>query len=178
MFGLGQVHPQRSITPPRLSWLGRGLGSMVLAVGLTVGTLAGPGAAPAYAATACDPASDLCVVVPDTVQTPLGVVSVSVGDGNIVTVRLDPTTSTTRVLGVPFSYPQVAGCPGGCSRTSIDTSGGLVTIDTFQFPPGPPTRAALPSLAVISIHPPSPCRVRTTGTTVVFTPIIPPGPPA
>ena len=35
----------------------------------------------------------------------------------------------------------------------------------------------LPDLAIVSIHPPNPCRVKTTGTTVVFTPIIPPGPP-
>jgi hypothetical protein len=33
-------------------------------------------------------------------------------------------------------------------------------------------------LAIVSIHPPSPCRVRTSGTTVTFTPIIPPRPPA
>jgi hypothetical protein len=37
---------------------------------------------------------------------------------------------------------------------------------------------ALPDLAIVSIHPPSPCRVSISGTTVVFTPIIPPGPPA
>ena len=38
---------------------------------------------------------------------------------------------------------------------------------------------AMPNLAIISIHPPGPCRVSTTGSTVTFTPIqIPPGPPA
>ena len=148
------------------------LSSVVLAATVAVGSLVGLAAGPAYAATVCT--GDLCVVTPDTVQTPLGVVTVSVSDANVVTVQLTPGSTNTLVVGLPFTIPATAflpGCPGGCTRTTIDTAGGLVTIDTFQVPPGPPARFALPNLAVISIHPPGPCRVSTHGTTVTFTPI-------
>jgi hypothetical protein len=141
------------------------LASLLSGTGLALATLVGTGAAAANAATTCDPAGDVCVVTPDTVQTPLGLVSVSATAANVVTVHLDPNSANTLVFGVPFALP---GCPGGCGRTTIDTSGGLVTIDTIQLRSG---RFALPNLAIISIHPPSPCRVRVTGTTVVFTPI-------
>lgn len=155
----------------------RRLGSMVLVVGLTTGALAGLGAAPVSAAAVCNPGGDICVIYPDSVQTPLGPATVSVSATNIVTVHLAPTAPNTLVLGVPFSYPPgPTGLPG-YARTTIDTPGGLVAIDTFMKQPGPPVRFALPNLAIISIHPPGPCRARTSGTTVVFTPIIPPGAP-
>jgi hypothetical protein len=142
-------------------------------VGLMTATLVGAGATAAEAATVCDPANDLCVVTPDTVQTPLGLVSVTVSSSSVVTVHLAPASANTVVVGVPFTVPAglFLSCPGGCARTSIDTSGGLVTIDTIQIPPGAPGRLTLPNLAIISIHPPGPCRARTIGTTVVFTPI-------
>jgi hypothetical protein len=159
--------------PQRLASFGRRLGPLVLAAGLTAGSLAGLGATPANA----DTCGDTCVVVPGTVQTPLGLVTVTASSTNVVTVHLDPSAARTLVFGIPFSFPPVASCPGGCARTTIDTTGGLVVIDTFQIPPGPPGRFALPNLAIISIHPPSPCRAHTSGTTVVFTPILPPGPP-
>jgi hypothetical protein len=95
----------------------------------------------------------------------------------VVTVYLAATTPTV-VIGVPFTFPEipVAGCPGGCTRTTINTAVGVVNIDTISFPPG---RIARPSLAIISYLPPGPpCRVRTLGTTVTFTPIYPPGPPS
>ena len=148
------------------------LSSVALAAALVGASLAGLAASPAYAATVCT--GDVCVVTPDTVQTPLGLVSVTVSSTNVVTVQLAPSAANTLVVGLPFTLPLGAflpGCPGGCARTTIDTTGGLVTIDTFQIPPGPPGRFALPNLAVISIHPPSPCRVSTHGTTVTFTPI-------
>ena len=152
-----------------------------VALAFTIAAMVGVGTTAASAGTVCDPAGDVCVVTPDTVQTPLGLVTVNVSATNVVTVHLDPTVRTL-VIGLPFNLPSgvlVSGCPGGCSRTTIDTAGGLVTIDTFQVPPGPPGRLALPSLAIISIHPPSPCRVSISGTTVTFTPIqVPPGPPA
>jgi hypothetical protein len=92
-----------------------------------------------------------------------------------VTVVLTPTVPGTLVFGLPFTFPEppVAGCPGGCTRarTTITTGGGVVTIDTVVLPLGTPTRFSVPSLAVISIHPPSPCRVQVVGTTVTFTPI-------
>ena len=146
------------------------LASLLAGIGLTLATVVGTGAAAANAATTCDPAGDVCVVTPDEVQTPLGLVSVAVSDAKVVTVHLDPNSANTLVLAVPFSLPGglVASCPGGCTRTTIDTTGGLVTIDTIQLSPG---RFALPNLAIISIHPPNPCRVRVTGATVVFTPI-------
>ena len=151
-----------------------------LAAGSILGTLAVLGASPASAYSACS--GDLCVVYPDTVQTPLGLVTVAVSATDVVTVNLEPTTPNTLVLGVVAPGSTVFGCPGGCTRwgyaqTSIDTAGGLLDIQTFAFPPGPPTRLALPNLAIISIHPPGPCRATTHGTTVVFTPLFPPGPP-
>ena len=132
-------------------------------------------AAPASAASVCDPGADFCVVS-DTVQTPLGPVTLSVSAGNVVTVQLTPTSPSTLVFGIPFAIPP--GPPGlpGYTRTSVATAGVVVNIDTYL--PGAPSPFALPSLAVVSIHPPGPCRVSTSGTTVVFTPIIPPGPPA
>jgi hypothetical protein len=152
-----------------------------LAAGLILGAVAVLGASPASAYNVC--AGDFCVVYPDTVQTPLGLVTVTVSATNVVTVQLDPTTANTLVFGVIAPGSTVSGCPGGCglpgyTRTSIDTAGGLVNIDTFQIPPGPPARIALPNLAIISIHPPGPCRATTSGTTVVFTPLLPPGPPS
>ena len=150
-----------------------------VALAFTIAAMVGVGTTAASAGTVCDPAGDVCVVTPDTVQTPLGLVTVNVSATNVVTVHLDPTVRTL-VIGVPFTLPSgvlVSGCPGGCGRTTISTAGGLVTVDTFQMPPGPPSRPVLPSLAIISIHPPNPCRVSTSGTTVTFTPIQdPPGP--
>ena len=54
----------------------RRVSTVVLAAGLTVVGLGALGAAPAGAATVCT--ADVCVVVPDTVQTPLGLVAVTV----------------------------------------------------------------------------------------------------
>jgi hypothetical protein len=165
-----------SLAPPRLALVRRRFGSVVLSAGLAAGAFVGLGAAPALAAVVCNTDSDVCVVVPDTVQTPLGLVTVTADSANVVTVHLD-ATSPTFVFGVPFSYPPGPPVLPGYTRTTIDTTGGLVTIDTIQMPPGPPTRIAIRNIAIISIHPPSPCRARTTGSTVVFTPRYPPGPP-
>jgi hypothetical protein len=128
-------------------------------------------AAPAFADTTCT--GDICVVN-QSVETAAGLVTVTVGAGNVVTVQLAPAVPRTLVVGVPAALVPlipIAGCPGGCSRTSIETSAGVVNVDTFQVPPGPPAFQGLQVIAVISIHPPSPCRVRTVGTTVTFTPI-------
>ena len=159
----------------------RRVGSMLLGAGLLAATVVAGLPAAASASTVCDPAGDVCVVYPDSVQTPLGLVTVTASSANVVTVHMEPTSPNTLVVGVPFSVPArwLLGCPGGCSRTTIDTSGGLVTIDTIVIPPGPPGRIALPSLAIISIHPPGPCRASRVGTTVTFTPIqTPAGPPS
>lgn len=167
-----------SLAPLRLTLFGRPLASVLLSLGLTAGALAGLGAAPVSAATVCNPpGSDQCVIYPDSVQTPLGLVSVTADAGNVVTVHLDPSAPNTLVFGVPFQLPPGPPFLPGYARTTIATSGGLVIIDTFQLPPGPPLRFAFPNLVIISIHPPNPCRVRTSGTTVTFTPIFPPGPP-
>jgi len=131
--------------------------------------LVGMGTTPASAATVCT--SDICVVLPDKVQTPLGIATITVSATNVVTVQLAPTMANTVVFGIPFSIPP--GPPGlpGYARTSFNTSGGRVIIDTYMIPPGPPGRLILPNLAIITIHPPGPCRVHTNETTVVFTPI-------
>jgi hypothetical protein len=153
------------------------IGSLLLAVALTASALTALAAAPATAATACDPGSDTCVILPDTVQTPLGPVTVTVSTGNVVTVQLDPTAPNTLVFGIPFAIPPGPPAAPQYVRQSIVTAGGIVNIDTILAPPGPPRLFAMPSLAIISIHPPGPCRVSANGTTVVFTPIFPPGPP-
>jgi hypothetical protein len=149
---------------------------IVIAAGLTGGGLLGSGAAPALADTVCT--GDFCLIYSDSVQTPLGLVTVSATDSNVVTVHLAPTASNTLVYGIPFAVPPGPPCRIGRSVavppgppchtvTTIVSTGGLVVIDTVQSPP----HSILPNLAIISIHPPGPCTVSTTGTTVVFTPI-------
>ena len=131
---------------------------------------------PAQAATTCT--GDICVV-DNSVDTPLGPVTVTVSSANVVTVTLTLITRTV-VFGIPFTYPPGPPSRPGYTRTTIDTAGGIINIDEILTPPGPPSRLAMPSLALISIHPPSPCRAQTTGSTVTFTPVtevIPPGPP-
>ena len=156
---------------------GRRVASLLLVAGLTVSAMTALAASPASAASVCAPGTDSCVIT-DSVNTPLGPVTIAVSAANVVTVQLTPTAPRTLVIGIPFAIPP--GPPGlpGYARTSITTAGGVVNIDTFLAPPGAANRFALPDLAVVSIHPPGPCRVRTSGTTVVFTPVIPPGPPA
>jgi len=96
---------------------------------------------------------------------------------NVVTVQFTPVATSTLVIGIPFAIPPGPPALPGYARTSITTAGGVVNVDTFLAPPATVNGFELPDLAIVSIHPPSPCRVKTTGTTVVFTPIIPPGPP-
>jgi hypothetical protein len=160
---------------------GRRVGSLVLAAGLTAGlTVSGVtllAASPASAASVCDPGTDTCVIT-GSVNTPLGPVTIAVSAANVVTVQLTPTAPSTLVIGIPFAFPPGPPTLPGYARTSITTAGGVVSIDTFLAPPGAANRFALPDLAIVSIHPPGPCRVQTSGTTVVFTPVIPPGPPA
>ena len=155
---------------------GRRVASLLLAAGLTVSAMTALAASPANAASVCAPGADTCVIT-DAVQTPLGPVTIEVSAANVVTVQLTPTATRTLTIGIPFAIPP--GPPGlpGYARTSITTAGAVVNIDTFLAPPASANSFALPGLAIVSIHPPGPCRVRTSGTTVVFTPVFPPGPP-
>jgi hypothetical protein len=155
---------------------GRRVASLLLAGGLTVSAMTALAASPASAASVCAPGTDICVIA-DTVQTPLGPVTIAVSAANAVTVQLSPSAPSTLVIGIPFVFPPGPPTLPGYARTSIKTAGGVVNIDTFLAPPGAANSFALPDLAIVSIHPPGPCRVRTSGTTVVFTPVIPPGPP-
>jgi hypothetical protein len=157
---------------------GHHVASALVVFGLTASAVTALTVSPANAVSVCDPGDDVCVVGPDTAQTPLGPVTVAVSAANVVTVQLTPTAPGTFVFGIPFAIPP--GPPGlpGYARTSIATADGVVNIDTFLTQPGQPGMFALPDLAIVSFHPPSPCRVSISGTTVVFTPIIPPGPPA
>ena len=174
------------IPSPAVNWpasppgkrTGRLVALLLLAVSLTAGILTAVTASPAAAATACDPGSDTCAVIPYTAQTPLGPVTVTVSAGNVVTVQLAPAAPGTLVFGIPFAIPPGPPALPGYVRTSVATADGQVDIDTFLTPSGSPSRFTLPNLAIVSIHPPGPCHVRTNGTTVVFTPIFPPGPPA
>ena len=156
---------------------GRRVASLLLAAGLAVSALTALAASPASAASVCAPGTDTCVIT-DSVNTPLGPVTIAVSAANAVTVQLIPAAPRTLVIGIPFAFPPGPPTLPGYARTSITTTGGVVDIDTFLAPPGAANSFALPALAVVSIHPPGPCRVRTSGTTVVFTPVIPPGPPA
>jgi len=141
-----------------------------LTVALALGTLGGFGATPAEAATTCT--GDVCVVVPDVVSTPLGPVTITVSATDVVTVQLAPTQRTV-VVGLSIAVPPGPPCTGGTyCRTEVQTAGGVVDIDTITVPPGPPGRFSLPSFAVVSIHPPSPCRVSVSGSTVTFTPLV------
>lgn len=145
----------------------------LLAIAVLVGTTGVGLAAPASAATTCDLTSvdSGCTFTPLTVDTPLGTASVSVGLGNVVTVKLTPTDPTrTRVYGVPFipSDPVVP----WITRTSIPTVAGTVNIDTVRWPSNL-FRWLLPNLALVSLQVPgNPVRVQTVGTTVIFTPIV------
>ncbi len=150
--------------------------SLLLVAGLTVSTMTALAASPASAASVCTPGSDICVIT-DAVQTPLGPVTVAVSAANVVTVQLAPTASSTLVIGIPFAFPPGPPTLPGYARTRITTAGGVVNIDTFLAPPAAANGFALPDLAIVSIHPPGPCRVLTSGMTVVFTPVFPPGPP-
>ena len=154
---------------------GRRVASLLLVAGLTVSAMTALAAPPAHAASVCAPGADICVIT-DAVQTPLGPVTIAVGAGDVVTVQLTPIAPSTLVIGIPFAIPP--GPPGlpGYARTSITTAGGVVNIDTFLAPTGAASSFAPPDLAIVSIHPPGPCRVLTRGTVVVFTPIFPPGP--
>ena len=147
---LGSWPAKQRRKPPGLR-----VGSLLLSVGLTASAVAAF-AAPASAASVCDPGTDICVIVPDTVQTPLGPVTVSVSAENVVTVQLTPTAPNTLVFGIPFAVPP--GPPGlpGYTRTSITTAGGVVNIDTFLVPPGPPGRQVTAAAIAARATPPRP----------------------
>jgi hypothetical protein len=174
----GDRHTAKAAIPrvPRRLALARA-GFLTLMAVIVLGLPIALTTSPAQAATTCT--GDICVV-DNSVDTPLGPVTVTVSSANVVTVTLTPITRTV-VFGIPFTFPPGPPTRPGYNRTTIDTAGGIINIDEFLTPPGPPNRLAMPSLALISIHPPSPCRAQTTGSTVTFTPVtkvIPPGPPA
>jgi hypothetical protein len=140
--------------------------SLVVATAIAVVPMVGL-AAPARADAIC---SD-CVNSQVT-QTPAGVVTVSVTPDAIVTVHVDPISPNTFVFGLAFQYPPGPTVLTAYQRTSVTIqSVGTVNIDTIVYPPGPPVRPTFPNIVIISIHPPSPCRVQTVGSTVTFTPI-------
>jgi hypothetical protein len=139
--------------------------SLIVAAVLTAVPMIGL-AAPARADAVC---SDC---VNPGVTTPAGVVTVTTTPDNVVTVHLEPTMANTFVLGLSIQYPPGPPILPGYLRTTIATaSAGTVSVDTIVYPPGPPIRANLPNIAIITIHPPSPCRAHTIGSTVTFTPI-------
>jgi hypothetical protein len=111
-----------------------------------------------------------------SITTPLGAATIAVSSANVVTVDFvanDP--SHTFVAALPFAIPP--GPPArGFIRNSLVTVGGTINIDTVSIPPGPPGfgSTSFAGLVVVSIHPPSPCRMTATRTAtqtiVVFTP--------
>lgn len=131
------------------------LGATVLALVTSAGLMS-----PAAATFTCNQDSGVCTD-DSVVDTPLGQVDVSVSESNVVTVHLTPRFTRTFVIGIARALP-----PGpptrGFARSSVETTGGTVFIDTIQRGPA--------HVAIISIHPPSPCRAVTRGDTVVFTP--------
>jgi hypothetical protein len=119
----------------------------------------------AHAQTTC---SDSCTIG-GSVETPLGVVTISASAANVVTVTLAPSRPRTLAFGVPFAIPPGPPAFPGYARTVIPTAAGTITVDTYAFTGA--RSFALPGVAIIAIHPPSPCRVDVAGNTVVFTPI-------
>ena len=151
-------------------------GALLTAMGSAAFVIAGFAAPPAAATTSCDPASDACAIEPDILRTPVGIVTVTVSENEVVTVQLEPSSPGSLMFGIPFAIPpgppckstgSVCGLPG-YARTSIDTAAGLVVIDTVLFPV---SRFSLPNIAIVSIHPPSPCKASTNGMTVGFRPL-------
>jgi hypothetical protein len=138
----------------------RGL-SILAAVGLLAGLFT-VGAGSVSADVVCSDCQN------PSITTPLGAATVTVSSANVVTVDFvanDP--SHTLVAALPFAIP-----PGPPCRLA----GGAVNIDTVSTPPGPPNFGftSFTGLVIVSIHPPSPCRMRVTRTAtdtlVVFTP--------
>jgi hypothetical protein len=168
------------ISHPLTIWPGKGhrrrAASLLLAAGLTAAAMTAFAVPSAGAASVCDPGADVCSVVPATAQTPLGPVTVDVSTAGVVIVQLTPTVPDTLVAGIPVPIPPGPPALPGYARNSITTACTTVNIDTFQAPGAPQGQFTLPNLAIVSIHPPSPCRVSINGTTVTFTPIHPPGP--
>ena len=133
----------------------RALGAAALTIVYGLGLMA-----PASATFTCNQDSGVCTD-DSVVDTPLGQVDVSASESNVVTVHLTPRYAHTQVIGVPRSHPP-SPIRSGFVRTSVMTTGGTVDIDTIHRGPA--------NVAIISIHPPSPCRATTQGSTVVFTP--------
>jgi hypothetical protein len=159
----------------------RGL-SILAAVGLLAGLFT-VGAGSVSADVVCSDCQN------PSITTPLGAATVTVSSANVVTVDFvanDP--SHTLVAALPFAIPPGPPCrlAGGAVslppgppcfvRNSLVTAGGAVNIDTVSTPPGPPNFGftSFTGLVIVSIHPPSPCRMRVTRTAtdtlVVFTP--------
>ena len=152
----------------------RALGTIAAVIALTAASAALPSSLAMASTTAAVCTADQCVVGGPTIETPLGPVTVTVSPADVVVVQLTPTVSgNTAVIGIPFAYPPGPPILPGYARTTITTAAGIINIDTIVFPPGPPNRFALPDIAVVSIHPPSPCHAQTIGTTVTFTPVTP-----
>jgi hypothetical protein len=124
-----------------------------------------------------------------SITTPLGAATVTVSATNVVTVDFAATDpSHTLIAALPFAFPPGPPCrlTGGAAsvppgppcfvRNSLVTAGGTVNIDTVAIPSGPPGLglASITGLVIVSIHPPSPCRMTVTrtatDTVVVFTP--------
>jgi hypothetical protein len=156
----------------------RGL-SLLAAVGLLAGLFT-IGAGSVSADVVCSDCQN------PSITTPLGAATVAVSSANVVTVEfvaINP--SHTLVVALPFAVPPGPPCRltgGGVSvppgppcfvRNSLVTAGGTVNVDTVSIPAGP-SGFTFTSLVVISIHPPSPCRMTVTrtatDTVVIFTP--------
>ena len=104
---------------------GRRVASLLLAAGLTVSAMTVLAASPASAASVCAPGTDTCVIT-NSVNTPLGPVTIAVSAANAVTVQLTPTAPSTLVIGIPFAFPpgpaRVASGPAGPPWCSLRSS--------------------------------------------------------
>jgi hypothetical protein len=147
--------------------------SCLLAAALLLLGVAGPAAA-----DGCS--TDLCPPPAQTVQTPVGPVTITADPTDVVTVQFAPD-EPIRIVALPGeglpSAPADAGNPDVLFRTTVDTTGGEVTIQTVTLQKLPGQRKPA-TLTLVRIHPPSPCRVTVSETTVVFTPLDLPAPQA
>ena len=97
---------------------GRRVAPLLLAAGLTVSAMTVLAASPASAASVCAPGTDTCVIT-NSVNTPLGPVTIAVSAANAVTVQLTPIVPSTLVIGIPSRSRLVRRpCPGTRARAS------------------------------------------------------------
>ena len=127
----------------------------------------------AVPAAADDCSFEDCRPQVQTVQTPVGPVTITADATNVVTVRFTPD-EPIRLIVVPGD-PQspsdrtIPDNPGSLFRISVPTTGGVVTIATVVLRKLPGKRK--PPTLTLKMESPTRCGAVVDGATVVFTPL-------